>query len=500
MLPYMLVLRSACLSARHANERGIFMFQLGIDSIRERSTNGPTYMKGRAYYRDGHLQSFSFDQEKGLIQAQVVGTRIYQVRIILTRSGELHDAACTCSAFSSYWGFCKHIVAVLLYCVDQYGRTKTHIAPAVKPLDTDAEDRCDKAVGAAATSPHNLRRSRLKARDFLNRMQRSAELAQTATKQAVRLRVTLHCSTTAIAMPYLSFAIGTEHLFPVSNAEQFAEAITRDQSLELDQRFTWNPLEHVFADADQPLIQMVQEAYESDYKTVFGAAHSASHDRFLMLNATRFARFLVMAPGLADASWRSMRDENSSPFKVRSESLPLSLKLEQEPGDAGETLAAGQPPRPEEERFRLTLVTSQPMIQLTASRNVYLYGDTFYLPPRDTIRLIEPILSVLGGSDPHNLTINRDELLVLMSEIRPQLAGVCPIVPEARLAERLLITPLENRLALDWQDDSIRAEVRYQYGDSSFPMIAPAQSANSSAAAPEAGRGRAFDRNRGHRL
>ena len=114
------------------------MFHVKIDTIRERTTNGPTYMKGRQYYRQGQVKHLTFDQEKGIVLAQVEGTRTYNVRIILDGKGELHDASCTCSAFSAYWGLCRHIAATLLYCVDTFGQEKTHIIPAMKP-DEDLE-------------------------------------------------------------------------------------------------------------------------------------------------------------------------------------------------------------------------------------------------------------------------------------------------------------------------------------------------------------------------
>ncbi|MGI6298963.1 MAG: SNF2-related protein [Saccharofermentanales bacterium] len=450
------------------------MFQLGIDSIRERSTNGPTYMKGRAYYRDGHVQSISFDQKKGLVQAQVNGTRIYQVRVIITRSGELHDAICTCNAFSSYWGFCKHIVAVLLYCVDQYGSAKTHITPAEKPIENTAEQ----VRHSSSAASQNLRRSRLKARDFIARLQRAAELADKNNKQPIKLRVTLYCPLTANSMPYLGFALGTEHLFPVTNAEQFAEAVTRDQALELDQRFTFDPLVHTFAEPDQALIKLIQEAYEADYKSVFGTSRNAAQNKYLVLNASRLAKFLKLAPDLTDAGWISAREDRSNPFKVSCEPLPISLKLEQEADEPDSEVGAAvgsKVSKGTDERFRLTLVAAKPLSQITATRNVYLFGDTFYLPPRASIQLCEPILSMLGTADAHSITINREELLILLSEIRPQLEKICPILLDPALEKRLLIAPLETQLTLDWRDDAIRVNVVYQYGSQALPLYPPAQ-------------------------
>src|SRR5690554_3501398 len=104
------------------------MFNVKTDTIRERTTNGPTYMKGRQYYKHGHVKHIAYDQNNGLIVAQVEGTRMYHVRIILNSQGELHDATCTCSAFSAYWGYCRHIAAALLHCIDVF--SQEHKLPA----------------------------------------------------------------------------------------------------------------------------------------------------------------------------------------------------------------------------------------------------------------------------------------------------------------------------------------------------------------------------------
>ncbi len=442
------------------------MFQLGIDTIRERATNGPTYMKGRAYYRDGHLKNLTYDPDKGVIQAQVTGTRVYQVRIILTRSGELHDASCTCNAFSTYWGFCKHIVAVMLYCVDHFGRERTHIAPTVQP----EKARLVNAGEPAGDASQSQRRSRMKARDFVSRMHRVSELVREGSHETIRFRTILYCSTTSLALPFISFAIGTDHLFPVTSVEQFAEAISRDRVMELDPKFTYDPLKHRFHPDDVPLVRMIQDAFENDYKSVFGSSHSSAHDRFMPLNASRFANLLAMAGKLTECRWRSVKDDTLRPVLVKSEPLPLTLVIDQDQ----ESKQAGS----DGEHFRLVLRTGQPLIQMTASRNVYLCGDHFYLPPRDSIRLVEPLLSVFGPGDQQLLKLNRDDFLTFMDEIRPTLEMVCPVLIEPALAERLVTEPLSASIALDWQDDRIRADVLMHYGDAHFN---PLQSVSTSA-------------------
>jgi hypothetical protein len=515
------------------------MFNIKVETIRDRTTNGPTYMKGRQYYRQGMVRHLTYDQERGIILAQVEGTRTYNVRIILDGKGELHDASCTCSAFAAYWGLCRHIAAALLYCVDTFGQQKTHIlGPAGKngqaggygnarnnhenpEADADAavlpgeadfdgspaggepdeqtasagDDAAADPFGETPTGPAadpNLplsdddsmantaamiarqqqnarqqaqRRNRTKTRDFLSRMDRMTHLADVAGKRPLRLQVVLHCSTTSLTLPWLSFAVGENQLYPIANVEQFAEAISRDLSLELDKDFILDPMKQTFLAQDRPLIAMLQDAFENDYKAVFGTSHASSRDRFFTLNASRFAAVLKMAGSLSDCCWQSIKEPVGQPVKLRQANLPVSLYL----------AADGAPTEAGAATFRLELLCDQPLQQMTASRNIYLVGDVFYLPPPESIRLIEPVLSVFNSPGIRQLLLSREEALFLLGEIRPRLQSICPIRLESRLAERLVDAPLHSVVALDYGSDGLRAAVCFHYGSEVVCPLLPGE-------------------------
>lgn len=225
------------------------------------------------------------------------------------------------------------------------------------------------------------RRSRSKTRDFLTRIENATHMAESSSKIPLRLQVTLHCAPASITLPWLSFAIGENQLFPVPNVEQFAEAISRDLPLELDKNFTLSPLQHKFLAEDMPLIKMLQDSFENDYKAVFGTSHASSRDRFFTLNATRFAAFLLMADSLPDSGWHFIKDTTRQPIKIRQSNLPVSLFLSTETDPVMAGISS----------YRLEFRCEQNMQQMTASRNIYLVGDQFYLPSHESIRLIEPI-------------------------------------------------------------------------------------------------------------
>jgi hypothetical protein len=454
------------------------MFNVKVDSIREQTTNGPTYMKGRTYYRNGLVRSISYDVEKGLIQAQVAGTQTYAVRIILNGSGLLHDASCTCSAFTAYWGFCKHITAVLLYCVDAYGQGNTHITPLHSPI-TDAEqslsiesaDSCSnqnkasRPAGppAASTEPVSIgasvlaarqqlqRKSRLRTRDFLTRINRLTRVRQVHDHLEIQLEIVLYCATNASTLPYISLSVVNERSHPIPSLEQFVEAIAHELPLEIDREWTYDPLIQSFAEDDRPLLELLLDAYENDYKATFGSSQASSRGAFLVLNASRFAQFLRLAANRPNYTWRTMRQSARQMIRLRQEQLPIQLALR--PADG-----------PEDHLILLELESGSSLMQLTASRNVYLVDDIFYLPPRDCIRLLEPVLSVFAAPGVTGLYLTPEETADFIGEVLPILQPVCPVQIDPALQHRLVQEDLQATVTLESMANGLKADVHFRYG------------------------------------
>ncbi len=423
------------------------MFRVKIDTVRERTTNGPTYMKGRSYYRQGQVKHLNYDRNKGIISAQVEGSRTYTVLVVLDSSGQLHDASCNCSAFAAYWGFCRHIAAVLLSSIDAYGKEKTNIAPAAKTKAAQTTEPADRASSQA------LRRQRTKARDFFTKLDNVIKLNENDDKQEIKLQVILQGVRGASTLPWLSFAIGLDHYHPISNVEQFAEAYSRDMPLELAGDFTFDPLLHCFNQADLPLLEMLKDAFENDYKSVFGTSHSASQASHFTLNASRFAAFLLLSGQLTDCSWEPAASQAKLTIKVRQASLPLSLLLSFRSGS-----------RQKQEPYELELICPYNITQLTASRNVYLVDDIFYLPPAACIRLLEPVLVTFGTSGGQALPLSTAEASWLISKTGKWQA-VCPLVLQTELADKLVSQPLSVQIDLDAIANGLKANPVWIYGE-----------------------------------
>lgn len=98
----------------HNKKEGIIL-QISITDkmIEEHTGNSFTYKKGLMYYNMQKVQDFQFKEKELYLEAKVVGSKKYTVKLYLTKNGSIKSAYCNCPAFYGYEGVCKHVVAVL---------------------------------------------------------------------------------------------------------------------------------------------------------------------------------------------------------------------------------------------------------------------------------------------------------------------------------------------------------------------------------------------------
>jgi hypothetical protein len=435
------------------------MFNIKTETIRERSTNGPTYMKGRNYYKNGHIRQIDYDPDRNIVQAIVAGTQTYQVIIILTAAGDLHDATCTCSAFSSYWGFCQHITAVLLYCSDNFGKKKTFTrSKADKSVRKIIKDETvltgrHQIAGSQktekSTAADSRRKNRAHSREFRQQLDRIVALNQKRPRRLIKLQTTLHCSTTSTLSPWLTFSIGSDAMFPVTNMEQFARSLALNQNFESGQNWTYNPLTHVFSDQVQPLIDLIIDAFENDYKAVFSTSHTAGKEGCLYLNSNRFAQFLRISRNLPDVCWQPIKSDSRFEVIVQEKDLPLEIHLL--PEKSGEFIC-------------LQVRCGNSCQQMTASRNIFLVDGEFFLPDRKNISVAEPIINVYQSPGSHQILLTPSEAGDLIGQYLPMIKKICQVEIHPDITRRIVGDPLVIEAAFDLEPQGIRADLAYRYG------------------------------------
>lgn len=108
-----------------------------VKSIRSFCTSPETFDRGLDYYNSGRVSSLNCDcicdpmlnEDVMLFKSDVNGSAdMYDVSVTVDGDGNIMDFGCTCPAFASYTGCCKHIAAVLLNIYYRYGKEESYPA------------------------------------------------------------------------------------------------------------------------------------------------------------------------------------------------------------------------------------------------------------------------------------------------------------------------------------------------------------------------------------
>lgn len=102
-----------------------------IEAEIAKNTTEKVFQRGVSYYEDGAVLSVA--RRGDLIQAEVEGSEDepYLVSVTVGAKG-VREAACTCPYAEEWDGWCKHIVAALLFCRDSPGEVEER--PPLKTL------------------------------------------------------------------------------------------------------------------------------------------------------------------------------------------------------------------------------------------------------------------------------------------------------------------------------------------------------------------------------
>lgn len=171
-----------------------------------------TFWKGMTYFTEEKVSILSDTRDENgrrSINAMVQGsgTSYYRAMVALSKDGtELEGYACTCPAYNSYDGICKHIVALAL-CLDEDKPHKTAM------VQTDRE-----------------------ALHMLQEYAHKTVLEVLPPVAGVQLVATINLFD---RVPTVSFRVGTERLYVVKNILQFIQSVRTNESVAYGKKFNF---------------------------------------------------------------------------------------------------------------------------------------------------------------------------------------------------------------------------------------------------------------------
>ena len=345
--------------------------QLSDKEIKELATNAKVYVEGREYWEQDVVRGRHYDGATDTYEARVYSPSGSSNDIVLgiTADGRLRRASCTCKAYKSYWGFCKHIVAALLdarrieISADGIkapaGADVPSAAPAlpaeaaaalpdsgddhqrgqtfrIKPDDPSRE--VPSAADASAAEAKRLslldqKREQVKLRRDSQQLIRQLQAAETRSEARqietdasgegrIRLEVILTLPGQRSRHAMLKLRIGQERLYVVKNIPELIEAAQSGHEINFGKQFTFMPVRQRLAADDQRFFDWLTDFY---YMHVTASAENGTGNPYFRQNTV----LLPMARLTELLEWAAEAPEGFALLqstRTGSEDIPLPVR------------------------------------------------------------------------------------------------------------------------------------------------------------------------------
>lgn len=281
---------------------GYMISKIEMPMIKLLSNNNTTFQNGQDYFQNGHVLSVIYDPTYKNYQAKVEGNQIYQVKIQLNETNRIDDATCTCPAFDSFPGYCKHMIAVMLF-LHEYKQSKSNAFNKVTNLQGE------QSVQANTLIIKNIIDQFQKDR-FIGDRNPSHEQLQ------VQYIVELMPSPSSGIDRWftIQMKVGCERLYVVKNVREFFHSYKNKQPLLFSKKFIYEPNNHQLSDEDTTIFQFLLNILDGEqvYQQLLDPWSTGRiNKRLITIPPNQVGSFLELLPQgnfLFENEWQSQTE------------------------------------------------------------------------------------------------------------------------------------------------------------------------------------------------
>lgn len=368
--------------------------------------------------------------DTGHVEATVEGSQDYDVVVDLDRNGEIIDAYCDCPAYFNYDGYCKHIVAAILY---------------IKDLEFRRIVRYDEHPEVLMKSLIGL---------FQNR---SVEVEREQLKLEVTLNIERGNFYRNELIYFLDLRMGLDRLYVVRNIKQLMESIEKNTPLEFGKNFVFDPIDQYFSKGDQRLIDFIYNIYDID-NMAYGTSRTTLlfRDKYLYLTESSMEQFLHL---MEDSTLNiTLFGHEYKDVRFIKQDLPVKFSLKK----AGEELEMGM------DIPELTL-------PLTRDGRYFFSNGNIYVLPKAQMENLAPFFQMVTTHGVEKIKIPKEDEEKFASFVIPNMKKAGELFLDSGVEEKFYQRPLEASIYLDRLGDDITASFIFNYGDYKIDPFAPKQ-------------------------
>lgn len=389
------------------------------------------YKRGFDYFKKGRVIGLTYNQTINTWSAQVRGANNYHVRIFFFDDDEL-EGKCDCPAYAAHFT-CKHIAAVLLAISNSSTNNQAIIT------DTTNQDPSLFTRPQAKSDPFTLRMLEAFGNEnrahILEEKELQIHYTLTQRKNAQNAKLFLE----------IELQIGTNKTYIIKEIRTFLSHVKNHQPYPVTGTFTYDPALHTFKDEDRVIIDQLIQAYQNEI--LYDNDYGLMNKRAIRI-PPNLANTLLEDISASNHTMKDIQGQQFSNISIKDELPILTFPIELE----------------NEDSFSINFAA---LLRFNYFDGYgYLYENHIFYRTTATQRLIiDQLFSLLPYRTKHVHLIARDKMEAFISNVMPKLEKIGQPIYSENTSQLLAITTLETMIYLEELQDTLTANVVFQYGE-----------------------------------
>ena len=406
--------------------------------------SGATFRKGETYQKKGRVAIVSDNMGEGNtheIHALVTGDRGLQYHTFVRMDAndqKVLKCKCSCPAFETYPGPCKHIVATILEAIK---------ASTAQQLSLTSPSFISTEKHKPGSADHTDPQAKWLMRRYAQRSATQA-LAGSNEEPAI-LEPTL---TVDRLGPKLSLRIGVKRLYIVKSIRKFMNYLQTGAEVKYGSQFTFKHVLGNFSESSRPLAHFILEQNHEPFENSYYSYSNYNSERYLRLSPYMLDEFMKFSAG---GKLLIAQNNKSLRVSVRRENPQLSVDIQ----------------KGKQSDYKLKLI---PGIKLLFGMDglYILYKGIFYCSDQAYKNACSDFLKTLY-LNPNNLTVGKDSMKALVSTVLNEISPFITVHSDEDLAVFKPL-PLVTKIYLDMpQPNMVTAMMKFCYGKEEHNAFRP---------------------------
>ncbi|MFD3158104.1 SNF2 helicase associated domain-containing protein [Haloimpatiens sp. FM7330] len=399
-------------------------------------TNDIIFKRGEKYYKKDKIKHFNIETYKhdslfneihkihGLIEGS--NGELYNTTVLMNGLIGISDLYCDCMSFHNYASPCKHIIALLLYYINNG----------------------DKFI-------NNIESTELTRLINDLKLNLSEETAKTELAMDVILTVDYYDNTRSYIV---ELKVGEKQKYVVRNIKEFLQVIQNKSYLKFGKNFTYDYYKHKFNETDQKIINLLIELYELD-QSIFDDYYKYKliNGKYAYLSNSQFKRLLLYLKDI-DFQINIFGKKIINP-KIITEQMPLTFAMYADS---------------KTDKIKITQLNNLP-IPITNFGEFFLYDGNIYFPNEEQSKFYKPFYDAILHKK--ELAFDKDNINQINNCILPSMRKITKTIKiDDKIKDTICNEPLKTSIYLDKLDEYITADVLFEYGETKINSLIKSES------------------------